>query len=78
VGWSKVPYNLGSWRNHSEGPENGATPDPAYEMLLQPDGRIYFIGDHTSHIVAWQEGAALSAHRAIRMLNERVGARTAA
>jgi len=78
VGWSKVPYNLGSWRAHAEGPESGAAPDPAYEMLLQPDGRIYFIGDHTSHIVAWQEGAALSAHRAIRMLNERVGARQAA
>jgi monoamine oxidase len=33
--------------------------------LQAPDRRIYFAGDHTSHIVGWQEGAALSAHRVI-------------
>jgi monoamine oxidase len=45
-----------------------------YETLIQPDGPIYFAGCHVSHIVAWQEGAALSSLRAIGMINEKVKA----
>ena len=47
-------------------------PNPGYETLIKPDDRIFFIGCHCSHIVAWQEGAALSALRAINLLSERV------
>lgn len=43
-----------------------------YETLLQPDGRVIFAGDHTSHIVAWQEGAALSGLRAVKLIGEQV------
>ena len=43
-----------------------------YETLIEPDGRVYFIGDHVSHIVGWQEGAAMSSLRAIQMLSDRV------
>jgi monoamine oxidase len=39
--------------------------NPGYETLIEPDGPIIFAGDHVSHIVAWQEGAALSALRAV-------------
>jgi monoamine oxidase len=46
--------------------------NPGYEKLIEPDGRIIFAGDHTSHIVAWQEGAALSALRAVKLLGEQV------
>jgi monoamine oxidase len=45
-----------------------------YQMLLQPDGPIYFAGDHVSHIVGWQEGAALSSQRAVSLISERVKA----
>jgi monoamine oxidase len=45
-----------------------------YETLIQPDGPIYFIGDHVSHILGWQEGAALSSLRAIQLLSDRVKA----
>lgn len=48
--------------------------DPAYEQLIQPDGVIFFAGDHCSHIVGWQEGAALSAHYAIHRLTDQVKA----
>ena len=48
--------------------------DPAYEQLIQPDGPIIFAGDHCSHVVAWQEGAALSALYAINQLTEKVKA----
>jgi len=43
-----------------------------YETLIQPDGPIYFAGCHVSHIVAWQEGAALSSLRAVQMISDRV------
>ena len=48
--------------------------NPAYEALIQPDGRIIFAGDHTTHVVAWQEGAALSALRAVQLISEQVKA----
>ncbi len=43
-----------------------------YNTLLQPDGPIYFAGDHVSHIVGWQEGAAISSLRAVNLISERV------
>ncbi|QHN04346.1 FAD-dependent oxidoreductase [Granulicella sp. WH15] len=46
--------------------------NPGYDVLLQPDGPIYFVGDHVSHWVGWQEGAAESSLRAIKMMGERV------
>ncbi len=72
--WGKVPYNLGSWV--SRGPGYGA-PGTAYyngpyRDFLVPDDRIYFAGDHCSHIIGWQEGAALSAQRTIMMIVRRV------
>ena len=70
IGWGFAPDNLGSWiRTYGKTAE---TNKPAYETLIAPDGPIYFVGDHASHIVAWMEGAALSAHRAIGLLNDRV------
>ena len=45
-----------------------------YETLIKPDGRIVFAGDHCSHVVAWQEGAALSALRAVQMVSDQVKA----
>jgi monoamine oxidase len=70
IGWGYAPHNLGSWiRTYGKTAEANKT---NYETLISPDGPIYFIGDHASHIVAWMEGAALSAHRAIELLNDRV------
>ena len=45
--------------------------NPGYETLIEPDGPVYFVGDHASHVVAWQQGAALSSLRAVQMLAER-------
>ncbi len=49
--------------------------NPAYETLIEPDGPVYFVGDHCSHIVGWQEGAATSSLRAVRMVSEKVKSR---
>ncbi len=48
--------------------------NPNYETLLQADGPIYFAGDHCSHIVGWQEGAALSSLRAVQMIADKTRA----
>ncbi len=76
MSWSKVPYSLGSWV--SRGPGYPPSPNDApyfegpYRELIVPDDRIYFAGDHCSHIIGWQEGAALAAQRAIAMIVSRV------
>jgi len=76
VGWGHVPWNLGAWITNWFGRYNAntPTPSPGYETLIQPDGPFYFAGDHVSHINAWQEGAALSALRAVQMIGARVQA----
>jgi monoamine oxidase len=67
-GWSRVPWNEGSWiRSYGGGPDG-------YDMIIQADGPIYFAGDTASHIVGWQEGAALSARRAVGMIADKVKA----
>jgi len=73
VNWGLVPFNEGSWiNNYLPGDfayEDGGS--PAYETLIAPDGPIYFAGDHVSHVLGWQEGAALSSLRAISLIGER-------
>jgi monoamine oxidase len=70
VSWGHIPYNLGSWVS---GLEEAGGPG-GYKVWIKPQGRIYLAGDHTSHIVGWQEGAALSAHRAVNQICARVSA----
>jgi monoamine oxidase len=64
VAWSKVPYSLGIRAFF------GADQEQAYALLNEPDGPFYFAGEHLSHVGAWQEGAILSARRAINMIDK--------
>ncbi len=89
VNWGMIPYSEGAWIN-SYGPQQNqwendtpASPGRArrqfsnqigYQTLLEPDGQIYFAGDHVSHIVGWQEGAAISSLRAVQQIADRVKA----
>jgi monoamine oxidase len=66
VSWGHIPHNLGSWISLNWNDEK------ALATLQSPDRRVYFAGDHTSRLVGWQEGAALSAYRVINQLGERV------
>jgi monoamine oxidase len=80
VGWNHIPWNEGSWIN-TYAPNQPWDPETslgsAYHTLIQPDGPFYFIGDHTTHVLGWQEGAALSALRAVQLLSDRMrGVRT--
>jgi monoamine oxidase len=65
-GWSRVMWNEGSWIRSYGGGEDG------YNVIIKADGPIYFAGDTASHVVGWQEGAALSARRAVGMIAEKV------
>jgi monoamine oxidase len=68
ISWGQIPYNLGSWVSgvrQKEEPKD-------YKKFTKPDGRVFFAGDHTSHLIGWQEGAALSAIRAVNMIGDRV------
>jgi monoamine oxidase len=64
IAWSKVPYTLGIAARYQH-------QDAEYRLLNEPDGPFYFAGEHLSHIGAWQEGAVLSARRAINMIDGR-------
>jgi monoamine oxidase len=66
VSWGQIPYNLGSWITVN------ADREKMLPTLQMPDRRVYFAGDHTSELVGWQEGAALSAYRVINQLGVRV------
>ena len=73
VSWGKIPYQLGSWvGGFSRGPQDEGYYDGPYKEFMEPDDRVYFAGDHCSHLNAWMEGAVLSAHRALKMIGERV------
>ncbi|HTH52972.1 MAG TPA: FAD-dependent oxidoreductase [Edaphobacter sp.] len=63
-GWKHIQWNEGSWI--------GRLDQADYDVITEPDGPIYFAGDHTSHVVGWQEGAALSGKRAVQMICDKV------
>jgi len=65
-GWKRMKWNEGSWI--------GRISQEDYDVITEPDGPIYFAGDHTSHVVGWQEGAALSGKRAVQMISDKVKA----
>ncbi|MDB5395970.1 MAG: amine oxidase [Rhodospirillales bacterium] len=64
IAWSKIPYSLGNTARWKPGQEQ------LYALLDTPDGPFYFAGEHLSHIGGWQEGAILSAHRAVRAIDK--------
>ena len=66
ISWGHIPFNLGSWISLDWNDEK------ALATLQTPDRRVYFAGDHTSRLVGWQEGAALSAYRVINQLGARI------
>ena len=68
VHWEEMPFSQGAWVSGGVGEYNNGP----YQVFLQPDDRIYFAGDFCSHLLTWQEGAVLSAHRTIDMISERV------
>jgi monoamine oxidase len=66
VAWALTPWSEGVGPNHED---FFASPrPPRYAELLRPEGPIVFAGEHLSYVLFWQEGAALSAHEAARLV----------
>lgn len=65
--WRDQPFSEGPWARLR-------TDSPAYATLNEPDGRVYLAGDWLTHISGWQEGAAVSAHRAVNAIAARTRA----
>jgi monoamine oxidase len=78
VAWGLTPYSEGVGVLWPGGPVNPANRGVAYQELLRPEGPIVFAGEHLSYQGTWQEGAAMSAHEALKlvaaMAKERVSA----
>jgi monoamine oxidase len=69
VGWSQTPWSSGAaalWTDESTGGGRGGQ----YDELVRPEGPIVFAGEHLSYLGQWQEGAALSAHEALKLVAE--------
>jgi monoamine oxidase len=70
VSWAKVPFTRGAMSDwHGDARAN------AYAVLREPDGPFLFAGEHISNLPGWQEGAMLSAHKAIEAIATLVAAR---
>jgi monoamine oxidase len=67
VSWHKTKYNLGGWALYSA--EERRT---LYKPLLQPDGQVYFAGEHMTYLNAWMAGALESARSVAAAVHSRV------
>jgi len=73
VAWGLTRYSEGVgalWPDFDPRPGGGGPARGAgYAELLRPEGPIVFAGEHLSYQPTWQEGAALSAHEAMKVLS---------
>jgi monoamine oxidase len=78
VNWGQVPYSEGVgalWDGPPGAPAGRRT--GAYLELLKPEGPIVFAGEHLSYVGLWQEGSALSAHEALKLIHAMAAAQPA-
>jgi monoamine oxidase len=68
VAWGLTPYSEGVAPLWPAGLTGVAARPQAYAELLKPEGPIVFAGEHLSYQQAWQEGAVLSAHEALKLV----------
>lgn len=69
VAWGLTPYSEGVGAMWGD-PDFGGNEDrgPIYAELLKPEGPVVFAGEHLSYQPTWQEGAATSAHEALKLV----------
>jgi len=79
VAWGLTPHSEGVgalWPDPDFGGGNGGR-GGVYQELLNPEGPIVFAGEHLSYQPLWQEGAATSAHEALKLIGAMAKARAA-
>jgi monoamine oxidase len=67
--WRRIRHSEGGWVAWDE--RTGSVGE-TYGRLLEPQGRVYFAGDHLTHVTAWQHGAFESARSVVTQLHQRV------
>lgn len=68
VGWGLIPFSEGVGAVWPDDADPQATRGARYAELLKPEGPIVFAGEHLSYQGLWQEGAARSAHEALKLI----------
>ena len=68
VGWGMIPHSEGVGAIWPDDANPGASRGERYAELLKPEGPIVFAGEHLSYQGLWQEGAARSAHEALKLV----------
>ncbi|HEX8746532.1 MAG TPA: FAD-dependent oxidoreductase [Pyrinomonadaceae bacterium] len=59
--WSEDQWSLGAWVH----PDEEALP-----VIVKPEGRVHFAGDHASRQPSWMQGALASGLRVVKEINE--------
>jgi len=68
IDWIDQTYSRGGWGWLLQ--QGGAEKGGPYDVLRNPDGPVAFAGDYLSQLSGWQEGAILSAHRAVEAIGQ--------
>jgi monoamine oxidase len=68
VAWGLTPFSEGVGAVWTGGLTGVGSRPPEYRELLRPEGPIVFAGEHLSYQPTWQEGAVLSAHEALKLV----------
>lgn len=69
VAWGLTPWSEGVGARWPGGLTSVIARPPEYAELLKPEGPIVFAGEHLSYQPTWQEGAVLSAHEALKLVD---------
>jgi len=75
INWGQVEWSegVGAFGDDFGERKRGAQ----YRELFRPEGPIVFAGEHLSYVGLWQEGSALSAHEALKLVAEMAKAKAA-
>jgi monoamine oxidase len=68
VAWGLTPYSETVGTLWGGRPGRVAGRPPEYAEMFRPEGPIVFAGEHLSYQGTWQEGAAMSAHEAMKLV----------
>jgi monoamine oxidase len=77
VAWGLTPWSEGVGAMWPGGLSAVRSRGPEYAELLRPEGPIVFAGEHLSYQQTWQEGAVLSAHEALKLIQSMAAERPA-
>jgi len=67
LAWQHIPYSLGGWATYTSDIRKNN-----YDVFQEPDGNVYYAGEHTTYLTAWMAGALSSAQSIVNNIHNRV------